>query len=122
MVFQILYIWDYNPKPFIRNKIERKFDMEKINNVIDMINNMDIKNKLRLAIRMSESNYTNLKYDKPEMYEKFDSKLKELDDEYRTTIINFNKYPTITFAMAKIMEMPKEEQNQIVLYLFNNIC
>ena len=121
MLFQILYIWDYNPKPFIRNKIERKFDMEKINNVIDMINNMDIKDKLRLAIRMSDSNYTNLKYDKPEMYEKFDSKLKELDDEYRTNIINFNKYPTITFAMAKIMEMSKEEQNQVALYLYNNI-
>ena len=85
--------------------------MEKINKLIEIINEMDIKDKLRLAIRMSDSNYTNLKYDKPEMYEKFDSKLKELDDEYRTTIINFNKYPTITFAMAKIMEMTKEEQN-----------
>lgn len=55
------------------------------------------------------------------MYEKFDSKLKELDDEYRTNITNFNKYPTITFAMAKIMEMSKEEQNQVALYLYNNI-
>ena len=95
--------------------------MEKINKLIEIINEMDIKDKLRLAIRMSESNYTNLKYDKPEMYEKFDSKLKELDDEYRKTIINFNKYPTITFAMAKIMEMSKEEQNQVALYLFNDI-
>lgn len=74
-----------------------------------MINNMDIKDKLRLAIRMNNSNYNNLKYDKPEMNEKFDNKLKELDEEYRTTIINFNKYPTITFVMAKIMEMTKEE-------------
>ena len=57
--------------------------MEKINKLIEIINEMDIKDKLRLAIRMSDSNYTNLKYDKPEMYEKFDSKLKELDDEYR---------------------------------------
>ena len=95
--------------------------MEKINKLIGIINEMDIKDKLRLAIRMSESNYTNLKYDKPEMYTKFDNKLKELDDEYRTTIINFNKYPTITFAMAKIMEMSKEEQNQVALYLYNNI-
>lgn len=86
-----------------------------------MINNMDIKDKLRLAIRMSDSNYTNLKYDKSEMYEKFDSELKELDKEYRTNIINFNKYTIITFAMAKIMEMSKEEQNQISLYLFNHI-
>ena len=43
------------------------------------------------------------------------------DEKYRTTIINFNKYPTITFAMSKIMKMPKEEQNQVALYLYNNI-
>lgn len=96
-------------------------EQDKVKFIIDMINNMDIKDKLRLAIRMSDSNYTNLKYDKPEMYEKFDNQLKELDEEYRTTIINFNKYPTITFTMAKIMEMSKEEQNQVALYLFNNI-
>ena len=95
--------------------------MEKINKLIEIINEMNIKDKLRLAIRMSESNYTKLKYDKPEMYEKFDRELKELDEEYRTTITNFNKYPTITFAMAQIMEMSKEEQNQIILYLINTI-
>ena len=53
------------------------------------------------------------------MHEKFDNQLKEIDEEYRTTIINFNKYPTITFAMAKIMEIDKHEQNKIALYLFN---
>ncbi len=82
---------------------------------------MDIKNKLRLAICMSDSSYTNLKYDKPEIYVRFDNMLKEIDDEYRTTLINFAKYHLIMFAMAKIMEMTKEEQNQVALYLFNNI-
>lgn len=96
-------------------------EQDKVKYLIDMINNMDIKDKLRLAIRISDSNYINLKYDKAEMYEKFDSKLKELDEEYRTTIINFNKYPTITFTMAKVMEMSKEGQSQVALYLFNNI-
>ena len=47
--------------------------------------------------------------------------LKEIDDEYRTTLMNFAKYHLIMFAMAKIMEMTKEEQNQVALYLFNNI-
>ena len=94
---------------------------EKVNYLIDMINNMDIKDKLRLAIRMSDSNYTNIKYDKPEMYEIFDNQLKDLDEGYRTAIINFNKYPTITFAMAKIIELTKEHQNQLALYLFNNL-
>ena len=96
-------------------------EQHKVNYLIDIINDMDIKNKLRLAIRMSDSNYTNLKYDKPEMYEIFDKQLKELDEKYKMAIINFNKYPTVTFAMAKIMEMSKEEQNQVTLYLFNNI-
>ncbi len=96
-------------------------EQHKVNYLIDIINDMDIKNKLRLAIRMSDSNYTNLKYDKPEMYEIFDNQLKELDEKYKMAIINFNKYPTVTFAMAKIMEMSKEEQNQVTLYLFNNI-
>lgn len=94
-------------------------EQDRVKLIIDMVNNMDIKDKLRLAIRMSDSNYTNLKYDKSEMYEKFDNQLKEIDEEYRTTIINFNKYSTITFAMAKIMEIDKPEQNKIALYLFN---
>ena len=85
-------------------------EQDKVKYLIAMMNNMDIKDKLRLAIRMSDSNYTNLKYDKPEMYEIFDNKLKEIDEEYRTTIINFNKYPSITFTMAKIMAISKAEQ------------
>jgi hypothetical protein len=87
--------------------------------LIDMINDMDLTNKLRLAICMSDSSCTNLKYDKPEMYKYFDSMLKEIDEEYRTTLINFAKYHLIMFAMAKILKITKEEQNQLALYLFN---
>lgn len=94
---------------------------EKVKYLINMINDMDLTNKLRLAICMSNSSYTNLKYNKPEMYEHFDNLLKEIDIEYRTTLINFAKYHLIMFAMAKLMEMTKEEQNQVALYLFNFI-
>ena len=94
-------------------------ESEKVKYLINMINDMNIKDKLRLAICMNNSNYTNLKYDKPEMYIRFDNMLKEIDEEYRTTLINFAKYHLIMFAMAKIMEMTKEEQNQVALYLFN---
>ena len=94
---------------------------EKVKYLIDMINDMDLTNKLRLAICMSNSSYTNLKYNKPEMYKYFDTILKEIDEEYRTTLINFAKYHLIMFAMAKIMEMSKEEQNQVALYLVNSI-
>lgn len=94
---------------------------EKVKYLIDMINNMDIKDKLRLAICMSKSNYSGLIYNTKENYEKFDSMLKEIDEEYRTTLINFAKYHLIMFAMAKLMESPVEQQNQVALYLFNSI-
>lgn len=94
---------------------------EKVKYLIDIINDMDLTNKLRLAICMSNSSYTNLKYDKTEMYKYFNDLLKEIGIEYRTTLINFAKYHLIMFAMAKIMEMTKEEQNQVALYLFNKV-
>lgn len=94
---------------------------KKVKYLINMINDMDLTNKLRLAICMSDSSCTNLKYNKFEMYEHFDNLLKEIDIEYRTTLINFAKYHLIMFAMAKLMEMTKEEQNQVALYLFNFI-
>lgn len=47
--------------------------------------------------------------------------LKEIDDEYRTTLINLAKYHLIMFIMTKIVKMTKEDQNQVALFLFNNI-
>lgn len=96
-------------------------ESEKVKYLINMINDMDLTNKLRLATCMSDSSCTNLKYDKPEMYKYFDNMLKEIDEEYKTTLINFAKYHLIMFAMAKIMEMDKTEQNKVSLYLFNII-
>ena len=94
---------------------------EKVKYLIDMINNMDIKDKLRLAICMSQSKWSGLIYNTKENYEKFDIMLKELDEEYRTTYINFNKYKIVIFAIAKLMEMETTEQNKVALYLFNTI-
>ena len=47
--------------------------------------------------------------------------LKDIDEEYRTTLINFAKYKIVMFAMAKLMAMETTEQNKVALYLFNNI-
>lgn len=95
---------------------------EKVNYLIDIIKNMNIENRLRLAICMCDNyNHTNLEYDKKEMYKYFDSLLKEINLEYRTTTVNFANYPYIIFASSKIMEMDSTEQNKVALYLFNNI-
>ena len=96
-------------------------DENKVEDVINIIKDMDTKDKLRLGICLTTSNWTNILYNKAEMYEKFDTMLKEIDEEYRTTLVNFAKYKLVMFTMAKIMEMTKEGQNQTVLFLFNNI-
>ena len=94
---------------------------EKVEYLINMINDMDIKDKLRLAICMSQSKWSGLIYNTKKYYEKFDSMLKDIDEEYRTTLINFGKYKLVMFAMAKLMEMGTTEQNKVALYLFNSI-
>ena len=93
----------------------------KVENVINIIKGMDIKDKLRLGICLTTSDWADILYNKSEMYEKFDTMLKEIDEEYRTTLINFAKYKLVMFTMAKIMEMEQVEQNKVVLYLFNNV-
>ena len=93
----------------------------KVKNVINIIKDMDTKDKLRLGICLTTSDCANILYNKTEMYEKFDTMLKEIDEEYRTTLINFAKYKLVMFTMAKIMETEQNERNKITLYLFNNI-
>ena len=94
---------------------------EKVEYLINMINDMDIKDKLRLAICMSQSKLSGLIYNTKENYEKFDEMLKNIDEEYRTTLINFAKYKLVMFAMAELMEMETTSQNKVALYLFNNL-
>lgn len=104
-------------------KEEKVMEENKIENVINIIKDMDIKNKLRFAICMNDSQWLTLDYDRREMYNKFDTHLKRIDEEYRTTLINFgqSKYFIINFTMAKLMEMEQTDRNKIALYLFNSI-
>ena len=94
---------------------------EKVKYLVNIINSKSLKDKLRLGICLSTSDWSNILYNKTEMYEKFDTMLKEVDEEYRTTLINFGKYKLVMIVMAKLMEMETTEQNKVALYLFNNI-
>ena len=94
---------------------------DKAKNIIDIIKNMDLKNKLRLGVCISSSAYTNLKYNKAHIHSIFDKRLKEIDNEYLVSYVNMRKYPILLFIMAKIMEMNNQEQNQVAMYLYNSI-
>ena len=89
--------------------------------VLRLIKEMDEKDKLRTAIRMCESSVSIIDFNKEEMLKKFDNQLKEIDKEYRTTILNWRKFFIVNFTMSYYTYLSNEEQNQIALYLFNNI-
>lgn len=88
------------------------------NEIIDYIKRMNEKDRLKLAIRINETVYTNIDYDKKEMFEKFDTRLKEIDEDYR---IYQNIPKHILMIVARLTELSKDEQNKIGMYLFNTI-
>ncbi len=90
-----------------------------INEIINYIEEMNEKDRLRLAIRMNETVYTNIDFNKKELFEKFDISLKEIDIEYKTNL-NIPKY--ILMITAWIIELSKDDQNRVGLYLFNRVC
>ena len=94
---------------------------DKVKDVITSIKRMNIKDKLRLGICICDSNYMSKLYDSKKLYNYFDSTLREIDEEYRTTIINFSRYFNVMFEISKIMLMTKEEQNKVMLYLYNDV-
>lgn len=89
-------------------------DNDKVKYLIDMINDMDIKDKLRLAICMSQSQWRGLIYNTKENFEKFDIMLKDIDEEYRTKFINFGKYKLVMLQWLNLWKW--KQQNKIKLH------
>ena len=91
----------------------------KVEKFIEFVEEMDMKNKLKLAIRICESVYSNIGYDRKEILTALYPLFENLDGEYKSFPVINSKY--ITFMMAKFMEMDMYEQNRVALYLFNTI-
>ena len=79
---------------------------------------MNEKDRLKLAIGMNETVYTNINYNKKDLFKKFDTRLKEIDEEYKKYQI-IPKH--ILMIGARITELSSDEQNRIGLCLFNTI-
>ena len=88
---------------------------------MNTIKGMDIKNKLRLGVCIFSSSYINTSYNKAQIFNKMDAKLKEIDKEYTISFSGIENHPLVLFASSKIMELTKEEQNRIALHLVNTL-
>ena len=89
--------------------------------IINMIKDMNINDKLRLGVAMFSSSFINTNYNKKEMFEKMDSKLKKIDSTYIMSFSGIYDHIVVMFVMSKVMEFTKEEQNRIAMYLVNCI-
>lgn len=92
---------------------------ERVMNLVDMNDDLNGIDKVRLAIHLLEENYFSTKYD-----ESFIRLLKEvlgiLDPNYKKVITNFAKYKNLLFISAKYMELSTlEKQKFLVEMLFN---
>ncbi len=89
-----------------------------VNEIIDYVKGMNEKDRLKIAIQVNQTAYTDIDYDKKELFNKFDTRLKEIDSEYRTNLSIPKHFLMVT---AWIIELSKEEQNKVGLFLFNSI-
>ena len=81
-----------------------KNNTERVMNLVDIIDDLNGINKVRLAIHILEENYFSAEYD-----ESFMRLLKEvlgiLNQDYKKVITNFAKYKNVLFISAKYMEL-----------------
>ena len=92
---------------------------ERVMNLVDMVDDLNGIDKVRLAIHLLEESYFFTEYD-----ENFIKILKEvleiLDPNYKKVITNFAKYKNLLFISAKYMELSLlEKQKFLVEMLFN---
>ena len=93
---------------------------EKVEYLINMINDMDIKDKLRLAINIFESDYIKIKSDK--MLKLLKQILRIFDTNYnKYGMINFLEYRHLLLMSAQVMEMTEKEQSDFVYEVLADI-
>lgn len=93
---------------------------EKVMNLVDMVDDLNGVDKIRLAIHLIEENNFSISYN-----ENFIKILKEvleqLDPDSKKVITNFAKYKRLLFISAKYMELSLEERKKFSVELLFNI-
>ncbi len=95
-------------------------DTERVMNLVDMIDDLNGIDKIRLAIHLLEESYFSTEYD-----ENFIKLLKEvlgiLDPDSKKVITNFAKYKNLLFISAEYMELSLLEKQKFSVELLFNI-
>lgn len=94
---------------------------EKVMSLVDMIDNLNGIDKIRLAINLLENLYFFVDYDIESFIKLLKEVLGQLDPNYNKVITNFSKYKTLLFISAKYMELSELEKKRFSIELLFNI-
>lgn len=93
---------------------------EKVIDLLDMYDNLNEVDKIRLALYLLENKNFNVNYNIEDMIILLKEVLNKLDPSYSKIIVNFAKYKHLLFLSAEYLVLTeKEKQNFTVEMLFN---
>ncbi len=93
---------------------------ERVMNLVDMVDDLNDIDKVRLAIHLLEESYFSIEYD--ESFIRLLKKVLEiLDPNSKKVITNFAKYKNLLFISAKYMELSTLEKQKFSVELLFNI-
>lgn len=93
---------------------------EKVMNLVDMIDDLNGIDKIRLAIHLLEESYFSTKYNE-KFIELLNETLEILYLDFKKVITNFAKYKNLLFISAKYMELSLSEKQKFLVELLFNI-
>ena len=89
-------------------------------NLLDMFDNLNNIDKIRLAIYLLENKSFDINFNVKDIIILLKEVLNKLDSSYRKTIVNFDKYKHLMLVSTKYLELfEKEKKNFLIKMLFN---
>ena len=96
-------------------------ETERVMNLVDNIDDLKGKDKIRLAIYLLENLGFKTDYDIDSFIVLLKEILEKLDSNYNKVITNFAKYKNLLFISAKYMELTEIEKKKLSVELLFNI-
>lgn len=94
---------------------------EKVKNLVQIVDNLNGIDKIRLAIHIFESLGFSTDYDIERILKFLKELLEIIEPNSKNEIINFSKYKNLLFISAKYMELSIEEKQKFSVELLFNI-
>lgn len=94
---------------------------DKVIDLLDMYDNLNNIDKIRLAIYLLENNNFDINFNIKDMIILLKEVLNKLDPSYSKTIVNFAKYKNLLFLSAKYLELTEKEKKYFSIEMLFNV-